>query len=79
MLTLVATFGTVAFYHTIYTIYPFFLTITVLLYYWLATGHDVDGPGQRLITTVLGIGLAMVGVALMEVLRRSRDRSLVTR
>jgi uncharacterized membrane protein YccC len=58
LLTLVATFGTVAFYQANYAIYAFFLTNTVLLYYWLATGHDLDGPGQRLIATILGLGLA---------------------
>lgn len=72
VVTLIATFGTVAFYHANYAIYAFFLTNTVLLYYWLATGHDLDGPGQRLIATVLGLGLAIVGVAVMEGLRRWR-------
>jgi uncharacterized membrane protein YccC len=74
VLTLVATAGTVAFYHANYTIYAFFLTNTVLLYCWLATGHDVDAPVERLIATVLGLGLAIIGVFVMEVLRRRRHQ-----
>jgi hypothetical protein len=46
----------------------------VLLYCWLATGHDVDAPVERLIATVLGLGLAIIGVFVMEVLRRRRHQ-----
>jgi hypothetical protein len=69
----------VAFYHANYAIYAFVLANTVLLYYWLATGHDLDGPGQRLIATILGLGLGLIEVVLMEGLRRRRQQRIVAR
>jgi uncharacterized membrane protein YccC len=73
-LAFVATFGAVACYRANYMIYAFFLTNAVLMYYWLATAHEVGVPGQRLIATVIGIALALAGVAVMGLVRRTRGQ-----
>ena len=65
VLVLIATFGAVALYSANYLIYAFFLTNAVLLYYWLALDHEVSGPAQRLTATIIGIALALGGMALV--------------
>jgi uncharacterized membrane protein YccC len=69
---LIATFGAIAFYSANYTIYAFFITNAVLLYYWLATDHAASTPGIRLAGTVIGIALAFVGMAALGVVGRAR-------
>ena len=44
-------------------IYAFFLTNAVMLYYWLAVDHKVSGPALRLTATIIGIALALAGMA----------------
>jgi len=73
VIVVIATFGAIAFYSANYMIYAFFLTNAVLLYYWLATDHEVSGPSQRLAATIIGIALALGGMALLA-LRTSRRR-----
>jgi uncharacterized membrane protein YccC len=64
IIVLVTAFGAVAFYSANYMIYAFFLTNAVLLYYWLAV-DQVSGPAQRLTATIIGIALAIGGMALL--------------
>jgi uncharacterized membrane protein YccF (DUF307 family) len=59
-------------------IYAFFLTNAVLLYYWLAVDHQVSGPAQRLTATLIGIALALGGMALVA-LRGRRSPTTATR
>jgi uncharacterized membrane protein YccF (DUF307 family) len=65
VIVLIATFGAIVFYTANYMIYAFFLTNAVLLYYWLAVDHQVSGPAQRLTATIIGIALALGGMALV--------------
>lgn len=58
-------------------IYVFFLTNAVLLYYWLALDQHVSGPAQRLTATIIGIALALGGMALVA--RRGRQPPTTTR
>lgn len=55
-------------------IYAFFLTNSVLSYYWLAVDHEVSGPGLRLTATIIGIALAIGGVAIVTVRTARRHR-----
>ena len=71
---LIATLGAIAFYSANYTIYAFFITNAVLLYYWLATDHAASTPGTRIAGTVVGIALAFVGTAVVGVVARARHR-----
>jgi Fusaric acid resistance protein-like len=66
VITLIAGFGAVAFYRANYMIYAFFLTNAVMLYYWLAVDHAVSGPALRLTATIIGIALALAGMALVR-------------
>ena len=74
VIMLIALFGAVAFYSANYTIYAFFITNTVLLYYWLATDHAASEPAIRLAGTVIGIALAFIGMAVVGVVGRARHR-----
>ena len=74
VIVVIATFGAVAFYSANYMIYAFFLTNAVLLYYWLAVDHEVSGPAVRLTATIIGIALALGGMALVAL----RGRHLTT-
>jgi Fusaric acid resistance protein-like len=78
VIVLIVTFGAVAFYTANYMIYAFFLTNAVLLYYWLAVDHQVSGPAQRLTATLIGIALALGGMALVA-LRGRRSPTTATR
>ena len=70
----VGAFGAVAFYSANYLIYAFFLTNAVLTYYWLAVDHEMSGPGVRIVDTLIGIGLAVGGVAVVSLITRARAR-----
>lgn len=65
VLMLVGGFGAVAFYRANYTIYAFFLTNAVLLYYWFDTDETLSGPPTRLVATIVGLALAFGGMGLM--------------
>ena len=77
VITLIATFGAVAFYTANYMIYAFFLTNAVLLYYWLALDQQVSGSAQRLTATLIGIALAVGGMALVA-LRARQSQTTAT-
>lgn len=68
----IAAFGAVAFYSANYMIYAFFLTNAVLTYYWLAVDHEMSGPAIRIVDTLVGIALAIGGVALVTLITRRR-------
>jgi uncharacterized membrane protein YccC len=68
VIVLIATFAAVVFYRANYMIYAFFLTNAVMLYYWLAVDHKVSGPALRLTATIIGIALALAGMALVALL-----------
>ena len=75
---LIAAFGTIAFYSANYMIYAFFFaTNAVLLYYWLAVHPEVSGPARRLAATIIGIALALGGMALVA-LRQRRSPTTAT-
>ena len=72
----IGAFGAVVFYSANYLIYAFFLTNAVLTYYWLAVDHEMSGPGVRIIDTLVGIGLAIGGAAVVLLVTRRRAREL---
>jgi MFS family permease len=78
VIVLIATFAAVVFYRANYMIYAFFLTNAVMLYYWLAVDHKVSGPALRLTATIIGIALALAGMALVALLGR-RSATTATR
>ena len=78
VIVLIATFAAIVFYRANYMIYAFFLTNAVLLYYWLAVDHEASGPAQRLTATIIGIALALGGMALVA-LRGRQSPTTATR
>jgi uncharacterized membrane protein YccC len=74
VIVLIATFAAIVFYRANYMIYAFFLTNAVMLYYWLAVDHKVSGPALRLTATIIGIALALAGMALVALLGAGQRR-----
>ncbi|WP_430648121.1 FUSC family protein [Agromyces sp. GXS1127] len=73
---IIGAFGAVAFYSANYMIYAFFLTNAVLSYYWLAVDHEMSGPGIRIVDTLIGIALAIGGVAIVTLITKRRHAQI---